>query len=114
MRMMMIAALLAAAASPAVAGERTGYMSIAAGNLERAERTLESARRADPNRPEVLLNLAAVYGQTGRTDAARGLYREVLAGDPIRVDMPSGATVTSHEVAQRGLAKLGPAQFATR
>lgn len=114
MRSLLVPLILLAAATPAMADERTGYMSIAAGDLKRAEATLERARRADPDRAEVLLNLAAVYQQTGRSEAARQLYATVLSAEPVAMDMPSGAVLSSHAVAQRGLAKLGPTMMAAR
>lgn len=102
------------AATPAVAGDRNGYQAIAAGDLARAERTLVAERRIFPSRPELMLNLAAVYARTGRAAQAATLYQEALAADSILLDLPDGTTVASHAVAQRGLARLAPTHFATR
>jgi Flp pilus assembly protein TadD len=114
MRTILVAVSALAIAAPALADENTGYRSIAAGNLKEAETRLMAALRADPGRPEVLLNLAAVYAKTDRPAAARDLYRRVLSTDATLMDMPSGATISSHTVAQRGLARIEPAQIASR
>lgn len=114
MRSLLVPIVLLISASAATAGERTGYMSIAAGDMKKAEATLQSALREDPARPEVMLNLAVVYQRTGRPEAARQMYGAVLAAAPVDMDMPSDAVVSSHMVAQRGLAKLAPAVVAAR
>lgn len=108
-----VSALLVAAAgvaAPAMAQEgwpqRTGYQEIAAGNLAAAERTLLAERRTSPDSPELMLNLAAVYAQTGRASEARSLYGAVLSEKPVAMDMPSGAVTSSHTVAQTGLRHL--------
>lgn len=101
------------AASTATASERTGYASIAAGDLSGAERTLIAERRIFPERPELMLNLAAVYQQTGRTMEAASLYRAVLARPVVAMDLPSGATRSSHTIAQAALARIAPT-FANR
>ncbi|MDR6125710.1 tetratricopeptide repeat protein [Sphingomonas sp. SORGH_AS_0438] len=105
---------LALVAAPAMAAERTGYMAIAAGNLKKAEATLSTARQTGNATPEVLLNLAAVYQQTGRTAEARSLYAAVLDSPDVQMDLASGATAGSHQVAQRGLNRLTPLAIATR
>ena len=108
-----VSVLLVAAAgmaAPAMAQEgwpqRTGYQEIAAGNLAAAERPLLAERRTSPDSPELMLNLAAVYAQTGRVSEARALYGAVLNEKSIAMDMPSGAVVASHAVAQTGLRHL--------
>lgn len=99
---------------PAMAGERTGFASIRAGDLSNAERTLVAERRIYPNRPELMLNLAAVYQRTGRSMAAASLYRDVLAQPAVTMDMPSGAIRSSHQVADQALLTLAPTAIATR
>lgn len=100
--------------APCYAGIRTGYSAIAAGDLQRAETTLTAERRIFPDRPELMLNLAAIYGRTDRADAARALYNEVLAKPEVSMLMPAGAVESSHDVAQRGIARLEPSVVATR
>ena len=104
MRTMALVALGALVATPALAAERTGFQAIVAGNLPMAERQIEAGLRADPSRPELMLNLAAVYLQTGRAAQARALYAAVLGRPAVAMDMPSGAVVSSHAVAAAGLA----------
>ncbi|MET4896548.1 tetratricopeptide repeat protein [Sphingomonadaceae bacterium jetA1] len=107
-----MALLVAAAgmAAPAMAQtvwpQPTGYQEIAAGRLAAAERTLLQERRVNPDSPELMLNLAAVYAQTGRATEARALYDAVLGEKPIAMDMPSGAVLSSHSVARTGVHRL--------
>ena len=101
--MFVVAAMLA---SPALAADRTGYTAIAAGDLSQAERTLSAERAIFPRRPEVLLNLAAVYARTNRTAQARALYDDVLTAAPVALEVADGGTMSSHDVAQRGLSRL--------
>lgn len=102
--MLVLASLIA---SPALARDRSGYTAIAAGNLSQAEATLSAERAIYPRRPEVLLNLAAVYARTGRAAQARALYGDVLDTQPVALELADGGTVSSHDVAQRGLSRLG-------
>lgn len=108
------AAVGLAGATSASAGERTGYASIVSGDLSGAERMLTAERRIFPDRPELMLNLAAVYQQTGRPIAAASLYRDILALPAVPMDLPSGTTRSSHTIAQDALARLAPTTLATR
>lgn len=94
------------AAMPATAQVRTGYTAIAAGSLSAAERTLTREREMFPERPELMLNLAAVYARTGRTAEARALYGDVLSRDAIEMELGNGSVESSHLLARRGLAQL--------
>ncbi len=105
---------LAGAAVPAFAADRTGYQSIATGDLATAERHLVADLKFSPQRPELMLNLAAVYRKTGRDSQARALYSAVLDRPAVAMDMPSGTVVSSHDLATRGLIQLAPQQVATR
>lgn len=102
--MLVLAAMIA---SPALAADRIGYEAIAAGDLSRAERALSAERAIFPRRPEVLLNLAAIYARTNRAAQARALYDDVLTAAPVALDVADGYTLSSHDVAQRGLSRLG-------
>ena len=114
MRMFAVLVLGLAVATPSMAAERTGFQAIAAGNYAMAERQIAAGLRADPDRPELMLNMAAVYVQTGRIAQARSMYAAVL-GEPVAaMDMPSGAVVSSHDVATRGLQRLPQQNLATR
>jgi hypothetical protein len=108
MRMMIGAAFVAAAvvAVPATAKDRSGYQAIAAGNLSQAQATLAQERAIFPNRPELMLNQAAVFARMGRIAEARALYSDVLARDAVALDLPDGRVASSHTVAQRGMLRL--------
>jgi Tfp pilus assembly protein PilF len=90
----------------AQAQDRTGYQAIAAGDLSAAEQRLERELRIFPDRPELMLNMAAVYGRTGRAAEARALYASVLDRPATMMDMPDGAVRSSHELASTGLARF--------
>lgn len=106
MKKLLIVAV-ALASTPVWAGERTAVEAITTGDLQGAERTLVAERRIFPDRPTLMLNLAAVYARTGRAEPARELYGEVLGRAPVAMDMPSGSVVSSHDVARLGLRRLG-------
>jgi hypothetical protein len=115
MRAFAMIALVASAglATPALAADRNGYSQIAAGNMTAAEQQIVAERRIFPDRPELMLNLAAVYRNTGRDSQARALYATVLDRPAVAMDLPSGAVVSSHVVAEHALARFSP-QMATR
>ncbi|WP_375428274.1 tetratricopeptide repeat protein [uncultured Sphingomonas sp.] len=100
-----VSAILALAA-PIHAKDRTGYQAIAAGDLAAAERILVAERRIFPSRPELLLNLAAIYGRTGRTAEASTLYARVLKLPATMLDLPSGREASSHALATVALAAV--------
>ncbi|MEH3047758.1 tetratricopeptide repeat protein [Sphingomonas adhaesiva] len=109
MRTMIATAMVAAAAMvavPAAAKDRTGYRAIAAGDFAQAQATLAQERAIFPDRPELMLNQAAVFARTGRAAEARVLYGEVMARQPVALDLPDGSVASSHTVAQRGMARL--------
>lgn len=103
-----VATMLAGACltTPALAADRNGYQAIAAGDFAAAAQRLEAERRIFPDRPELMLNLAAAYTRTGRAADARALYRGVLERPAVAMDMPNGAVLSSHDVATRGLSRL--------
>jgi thioredoxin-like negative regulator of GroEL len=104
----MIPALVIATivAVPAMAKDRVGYQAIAAGSMADAERTIRAERAIFPERPELMLNLAAVYARTGRDAQARALYGEVLDRAPVAMDLADGSVQSSHVLAQKGLSRL--------
>jgi thioredoxin-like negative regulator of GroEL len=111
---MMRTILLAVAAAtcavcPAAASERTGFQAIKAGNWQAAERVLLSQRDQFAQRPELVLNLAAIYVATGRKAEALSLYRQVQAQPDIAMDMADGRVVGSHTIASKGIDRLAPA-----
>ena len=103
------AAPLAFAAVPAFAQELQPVASgaIMDGNYAKAERSLIAELRIHPDRPELLLNLAAVYSQTNRPDEARALYQRVLQQDDVAMNVVANdKTVGSHAIARTGLGRL--------
>lgn len=98
----------------ACAQDHTGYRQIATGDYGRAERTLAAELRAFPERPELMLNLAAVYRRTDRTVQARAMYDAVLTQPNILMDLSAETTAWSHELAQRGLRQLSGTRLSAR
>ncbi len=92
-----------ALAEPSATVDRTGYTAIAAGDLSTAEQRIVAERKIHPQRPELMLNLASVYHRTGRESEARALYTAVLAHPAVAMDLPSGAIVSSHDLASRAM-----------
>lgn len=110
------AAALALTSGAAAAQEhavRVSHAAIASGDLASAERMLLNERKIYGARPEVLLNLAAVYARSGRGVEASALYREVLAQDDVTMDLSGGRTASAHAIARVGLSRLQP-MIATR
>jgi thioredoxin-like negative regulator of GroEL len=100
-------AVLGLLAVPAAAKDRTGYTAIAAGSLAEAETTLNAERAIFPQRPELMLNLAAVYARTNRQAQARALYADVLSRDDVAMELGDGSTVSAHALAKTGLSRIG-------
>lgn len=118
MRLIALAALpmIAVATCPSAQARENGAATtlITQGAYGEAEAQLMRELRIYPERPELLLNLAAVYARTGRVDDARSLYTRVLSQDEVLMDLASQRTVGSHRVAQVGLDRLTPVQFTAR
>ena len=107
--------IAAPAAMPARAQENNvaGAL-ITQGSYAEAEARLLRELRIYSDRPELLLNLAAVYARTGRADGARSLYARVLSQDEVLMDLTSQKTAGSHMIAKAGLERLPPVQFTAR
>ncbi|WP_326524307.1 tetratricopeptide repeat protein [Sphingomonas sp.] len=104
-------------ATPAMANGgavRTAHDAIVRGDFTSAEQTLAAERRIFPARPEVTINLAAVYARTGRADLATSLYRDALSRDAVMLDLGDARPVSSHVIAQRGLSRIAAIQTAAR
>jgi hypothetical protein len=113
MRISVIAVMVAAGVpATAYAADRTASADILRGNYVQAERVLTTERRIFPARPELMLNLAAVYRNTGRERDAQALYADVLRRPDVLMDMPDQRIVSSHALAQAGLQRA--AQLASR
>lgn len=108
---------IAFAAMPAQAQQTDSYASgaILRGDYVKAEKRLVAKLNAQPRLPEAQLNLAAVFAHTGRDDEARALYADVLAQDPVLMDLPDEQVVSSHALAKAGLRRLDqPMQVGAR
>lgn len=114
MGLVFLAAAPLALALPAHAQSDVASSAIVEGAYAKAESKLLAELRADPNQPEALLNLAAVYSKTGRSADARALYAKVLSQDAVLMDLASQRTASSHAVAQAGLQRLQAVQFSAR
>lgn len=120
MRSRFLALFAATAAGMALAGPahaqdaRVASTHIFSGAYDKAEAKLSAALQANPDRPELLLNLAAVYSQTGRAAEARALYARVLAQEDVLMDLPNDRVVGSHAIARKGLGRLDSIQLSAR
>ena len=93
----LLAAAPLLAALPVQAQENpVGSTQIAQGDYAQAESKLLAELRIHPGRPELLLNLAAVYAKTGRAGEARNLYTKVLSRDDVLMDVSADQTAGSH------------------
>lgn len=101
--------LIVALPASAQEGDNTATTAIATGAYARAEDQLVRELRVHPNRPELMLNLAAVYARTNRAADARVLYQRVLDQDDVLMDLPSDRTAGSHAIARAGLRRLDTA-----
>ena len=120
MRMLLTgAAALAAIAMIAPANAQTadagayGSAALQRGDTVKAELALEQERRAAPDQPEVLLNLATVYARTDRDAQAAALYRAVLAQENVSMKLAHGRSMDSHDLARIGLSSLGAGEMTT-
>jgi len=99
-------AVAVTAGAPAMAKEKLANAAIMAGDYGAAERILVDQPRAYKQLPEMMLNLAFVYAQTGRQAEAGVLYREVLKQPDVDLDNSIGSSLSSHEMAKIGLSRL--------
>lgn len=105
---LLFALAIGVSAAPLAAQEaRYAHTAITAGELSQAERSLEREARAGSREPEVLLNLAAVYALSNRTDDARAMYGRVLAGKDVSLVLSSNRVASAHDVARTGIRLLG-------
>ena len=110
MKTLLIVGAMLALPTAAVAQDRSdrfAHAAIERGDYNAAERKLKQEVRVFPNRPEVLLNLAAVYARTQRADEARALYERVLSVEDVRMAQKADRVAGSHRIAEVGLAQLG-------
>ena len=109
-----ISAAFAAIPAQAQDAAQVASVAISQGAYSDAERTLQQELRVHPGRPELMLNLAAVYARTGRAADARTLYNRVLTQEEVLMDLSADRTAGSHAVARTGLRRLEPVQYTAR
>lgn len=101
------------------AGYPTGSLGLAAIQREdwpTAERLLTQARKGQREDPARLINLGRVYLETGRREEALAIWRRALAaGNHDEVELLSGATARTDDIARAALAYYGqPVETAGR
>lgn len=101
--MLVMAVLMPAMAQ---AADPVGFEALQRGEYDAAQSSLAARLANGSNEPGVLLNLAHVYGRDGRRDDATMLYRQVLDGRNVVMEMADGRPAWSHALAQRGLQRL--------
>lgn len=95
----------------AVIADPYGARSIVNNDVGSLQPRLAAAVAKGDRKPEVLLNLGAIYARQNNPSAAREMFRMVL--DQPNVDMATlNGTAWSHDLAQRGLARVS--QIAAR
>lgn len=104
--------LLFAVPAHAQTFETAASATITAGDYSKAESILQRQLRHRPDRPELMLNLAAVYASTNRHAEARALYRKILSAESVEMELRSGAVADSHAIARTGLRALSASQTA--
>jgi Flp pilus assembly protein TadD len=107
-------ALASAAQAQGAETQPYAHAAIQSGDYALAERKLLAEQRIFPGKPEVLLNLAAIYTKTGRHAEARALYNRVLTLEAVKMDLVDGEVAASHLIAARGLNQLDGARQAAR
>ena len=99
------AMLLMAPASHA--SDDVAYGAIQSGDLAAAEQQLLAGLERDPDNVFRQLNLAWVYSQTGRENAAAAIYRDIIASDDTRLAaLPSREGASVRDLAELALMRL--------
>lgn len=99
------AALGVATPGYAEIGEANGAAQIQRGEYSAAEALILREQRLFPHDADLLLNLANVYRHTARADAARAIYRRVMAAPDEMLDTDRDA-MSAHAIARRELALM--------
>ena len=114
-RALLATGLLAASGASLAADEtNSGFQQIMAGNAANAETMLMKQHRMYPGDPVYMLNLAAIYAQTNRSELARAMYNDVLARPDEELDMANDHVESAHGVARLGLKRLDVARVSAR
>ena len=100
-------AALAGLPRAASAMDDVGYAAIKSQNWTMAEQQLTAGLQKDPNNVFRLLNLAWVYGQTGRKMEAAMIYQRILdSGDNRFAELSKGEGRSVRVLAEMGLSRL--------
>ncbi|TKD50510.1 tetratricopeptide repeat protein [Sphingomonas baiyangensis] len=113
----LVAAMLGAPAvsvAEQVRSDPYGHDAIEAGEFSEAEAALRAQLALEPDKPELLINLAAIYARTNRINEAQAMYARVMATDDVSLLLRPGHALGSHAIAERGLAKLERQRMAVR
>lgn len=99
----------------AIADQGNGAVQIMKGDYASAERIIQAQTKMFPGEPDLLLNLASVYRNTGRASEARALYRAVLARPDEMMDLPNTSEPrTAHTLAKAALGSMDTTQLTAR
>ncbi len=94
--------------------DHSGYSQIMSGDFAAAEKMVKKQRNEFPDDADLMLNLAVIYAQTGRINQARSLYNEVLDHADQSLVLAQNRTASAHDIARRGLQRLGTTQVSVR
>ena len=94
--------------------DHNGAPELVRGDYIGAERVLTAARLVAPRDADLLLNQALLYQRSGRADAARDLYRQVLTQPDDQMLLAGGRWHSAHALARAGLRAGGGTVIATR
>jgi Flp pilus assembly protein TadD len=112
-----VAAMLGVPAASAATQTRNdpyAHDAIEAGNFGEAEASLRAQLALEPSKPELLLNLAAIYARTNRLDAAQTMYDRAMQAENVSLLLKPDVALDSHAIAKRGMAKLERQRMAAR
>lgn len=89
------------------AADHNGAPELARGDYAKAERVLAASLKVAPNDTDLLLNQALLLQRTGRSEAARAVFRQVLAQGDEAVTLRNGGSQSAHVLARAGLQSSG-------
>jgi Flp pilus assembly protein TadD len=117
LKVIIVAAMLGVPAVSAAAQDRPdpySHNAIEAGQFAEAETSLRTQLALEPTKPELLINLAAIYARTNRLDAAQTMYDRALAAENVSLLLRPDFAQDSHVIAKRGMMKLERQRMAMR
>lgn len=84
-------------------GNALAHEQIAQGRLTAAEQALAPRNMRDARDPGRLINLAVVYGRTGRIDEARAAFAAAAAAPEESLIAADGRDISSRDLAREGM-----------